>query len=270
MNPYRRSRSGECPSWERLARHVDEGGRELREHVRDCPQCGARYKLILGLHGVAKGTSSASSVECPGVGDWIALSSGRIEAGHRHQLSEHLASCDACALLLRYVLDADESGELEWELRDAPPPMESVALERRVVSGPRLSGFLVRAAAVVLGSSILIAVASGAFPRIGVGSDERWRGPSQTLSASVERDIESANLTVRWEAWPDATSYRVRVWDRVGNELIDRSVAPDAQMFELALDQVSPGTVLIWQVEALRGGAVIAKAPPARLVWNGR
>ncbi len=270
MNTYRRSGTGECPSWERLARHVEEGGLELQEHVRDCPQCGAGYRLILGLYGVADGKSSASSVECPGVRDWIALSSERIEAGHRYELSEHLASCDSCARLFRYVLDAGESGELEWDLRDAPPPMEAAAFELRVGSGRRLSGFLARAAAVVLGSSILIAVATGAFPRIGVGSDERWRGPSPTMSASAERDIESANLTVRWEAWPDATSYRVRIWDRVGNVVIDRSLAPDAQMLELALDRVPPGTVLIWQVEALRRGAVIAKAPPARLVWNGR
>lgn len=270
MSTYQKDRSGQCPSWERLARHADEGGRELREHLRDCPQCGARYELLLGLYGVAAGTSAGSSEECPSVGDWIALASGKIKAGHRRRLGQHLSSCDGCACLFRHIVGDDESGELEWELRDAPSPMESIALERPVVSRSRLSGFLVRAAAVVLGASILIAVASGAFPRIGIGSDERWRGPSPTLSAFVQRDSEGANPTVRWEAWPDATSYRVRVWDRVGNELIDRSLASDAQMFELALDQLSPGAVLIWQVEALRGGAVIAKASPARLVWKGR
>ncbi len=270
MTTYQKGRSGECPSWERLARYVDEGGRELQEHFRDCPQCGARYELILGLYGVAAGTSSASSVECPGVGDWIALASRKIKARHRRQLSEHLSSCDACARLFRHIVGDSESSGLEWELRDAPSPTESADLERPAVSRAYLSSFLARAAAVVLGSSILIAVASGAFPRIGVGSGERWRGPSPALSAFVTWDVEGAKPTVRWEAWSDATAYRVRVWDRVGNELVDRSLAPDAQMFELALDQVSPGTVLIWQVEALRGGAVVAKAPPARLVWNGR
>lgn len=270
MNTYENGRSEECPSWQRLARYVDEGGREIRGHVRDCPHCATRYELVLGLYGMAAGTGIASSEECPSVADWIALASGKVEAGHRRRLGEHLSSCDACARLFRNIVGHDEPGELEWELHDAASPMEVASLELAVVSRSRSPAFLVRAAAVVLGSSILIAVASGAFPRIGVGGDERWRGPSPSLSASVQRGGEGARPTLRWEVWPDATSYRVRVWDRVGNELIDRSLASDTQTFELALDQLSPGVVLMWQVEALRGGVVIAKASPARLVWNGR
>ena len=231
--------------------------------------CVSRYELLLGLHSVAEGRGAAAGVECPGVGEWIGLAAQNIEPATRRRLNEHLAACDACAALWRHLLDAGESREFDWELRDAPSAIESGAGGGRVGYRFRALSLLARAAVVVLGSSILIALASGVLPRIGVGADERWRGPNPVLSASVSQDLESAIPVLQWEAWPDATSYRIRVWDRTGNGLVDRSVPPDTEKFELVLD-APPGTVLLWQIEAVEEGSVTAQTPPTSLVWSER
>lgn len=265
----------DCPSWAQIAQQVDEGGTDFMAHASACETCRERYQLVHDLFVTGAGDTGGlrQVATCPSVGDWVVLSAAvgemphRIETPRRIEMVEHLASCEACAQLWRYLVAADDSSAPDWEVRDAGAECDQFGQPSQ--SRPHQSLFA-SVAAVVFGIGLLIALFSGLLPKVGVGGDARWRGPSPDIRASVAWDLGDRYPTVSWGGSSEATSYRIRVWDRQGVELLVRALAPDARSFELTLAGVSPGSVVIWQVEALAAAEVIAQGSPESLVWLAR
>jgi hypothetical protein len=125
-----------------------------------------------------------------------------------------------------------------------------------------------RVAAVLVLVSALIALYSVPFPRVDSGSESRWRGPAAALQAQLQWPPEGVP-ELHWTATPQATSYRVRVWRGSGEKVLERHLAASgAPELFLTLEGVSPGDTLLFQVDVLDTGVVIATTGPEQFRWR--
>lgn len=265
-------RAGECPSWVSLARFVAEGGPWPVEHLRTCRRCSERRAFLEGMSllRMDEPSTTSSASECPDMEDVIALAEGRLTSARRSAVAAHLSDCDACAALFRELVALSETEEREWELRDAE--LSSAVLPRPESSLPRHSRFWgARAVALIVLAVALAAVYYVPFPAIDTGVDSRWRGPAPRLEASVEWPERSAAPVLVWEGREAATSYRIRVWEERGTRVFERHVAAgETTRVALPVPEAEPGDVVLWQLDALDNGEVLATTSPTELTWRGQ
>lgn len=72
--------------------------------------------------------------------------------------------------------------------------------------------------------------------------------------------VEKAKPTLRWSAAPGATGYRVNLVKN-GGEPIRGPILPPNQTSWMPNEELSPNETYEWEVEALRDGKLLAKAP---------
>lgn len=270
MTRTRPGAGGECPSWANLARVAAEGGPWPAEHLRACRQCSERREFLLRLcaMGATSGDSSLVGQSCPDPVELIALVEGEIEADHRLRLAEHMSGCEPCAALLRELVALTSSEDGDWEVRDAP----SVGMERdetvSLALRLRSASMLGRVAAVLVAAVALAALYLVPFPAIESGGEGRWRGPAAPLAAELWLPQKAVAPALRWAVQADATSYRVRVWRERGELIFERHLPADGpRELPLILDRVSRGEVVLWQIDALNTGVVVATSGPGRFRW---
>jgi hypothetical protein len=268
-----RHRPDECPSWSNLARFVAEGGPWPVEHLRTCRRCSDRRAFLenLSVLGADAPAPEPGRAACPEPAALIALVEGDVESAERVPIAQHIAACEACAALLRELVALQDDDGPQWELRDAPAegplpvPLQSHA------SGPGIWSLTRRVAAVLLAAAAVTTLLLVPFPPIDSGSDERWRGPAPRIQGNVEWRAGEAAPTLRWQGWPGAGGYRVRVWDESGSQRFERHVAgSDALQLLLAPARAMEGEAFLWQIDVLASGEVIASSGPVELIWAGR
>jgi hypothetical protein len=65
----------------------------------------------------------------------------------------------------------------------------------------------------------------------------------------------------RWTAFPEATTYRIRVASSTTGEIVMTELVPADQLAWNPTQALASGETYEWEVEALRGEQVVAKAP---------
>ena len=262
-----------CPSWATLCEELAGRSDRLAEHLAECEACRGRQALLLELWTwlPERGGVAEAAADCPDVGRWVLLASGDVPALQRRALVGHLAACGECAALWRELVD--RVGDLEpvdLELREgagegpATPGSGGGYLPAR----SRWSRVAARAAAALVGVALLVLLIAGPFPPIGSGGEGRWRGPAPRIATTLEWEGESPSPTLRWERYTDAGGYRLRVWSEAGELLVERTLAAGVTAWTLENPGVESGAELLWSVEAMRGGEVVASASLARFRWR--
>jgi len=270
MTRYRSAKSGVCPSWAKLARLAAEGGPWPVEHLRGCQRCSERRALLVEMYAlVAESADAVSPVTpCPDPREVIALVEGEIGSHRRLCLAEHLAECESCAALMRELAAFASTDEPDWEVREGSASATEEEMAPSAIRRPRLRMTLGRVAAVLVLVAALIALYSVPFPRVDSGSESRWRGPAAVLQAQLQWPPGGGG-ELHWTATPQATSYRVRVWRGSGEKVLERHLAASgAPELFLTLEGVSPGDTLLFQVDVLDTGVVIATTGPEQFRWR--
>jgi hypothetical protein len=252
-----------------MARFVAEGGPWPVEHLRTCAKCKERREFLEGL-SILDGTVGAEpeDVACPDVVQIVALVDDGLSQAERRLLAEHVAGCEACALLVRELVTLVDADEAQWEVRESSSG-ESLPSGVEASIGALPPAFVRRAVAMLVVAVALTAVYLVPFPAIESGSEERWRGPAATLDASVQWPDGGALPMLQWQRWAGASSYRVRVWSENGEKLVEQNVSGEEPL-EASLDVqgVVAGEVLLWQVDAMHTGEVLSTTGPTELRWR--
>lgn len=222
---------------------------------------------------------------CPPPEAYLEAESGALAAEARRALDEHADGCPACAAErdLARLWDAaprqagarPEDLELVVARLEASSPVSKPALAtvtpfpgpRRPAPAPsRLFTRLAAAAVLILAA--------------GLG----WRGfyqpepplpPPETggavRSAAIEvlaprGELEEIPAELRWDSWPGAHSYRVRLMEVDGTILWQEPVpSPPARLPREVVARLHRAVVYLWTVDALgKDGSVLATAEPVR------
>jgi len=274
MIEFRRGNHECCPSWAELSEAMDDSSSSLLAHVGGCASCERRWQLVSELRTYFPSSSQpgASRSLCPGPADWAALLDADIPTERRLELAEHLATCGSCATLWKFLarqMDGDDA--LEWELRETPATMPAAA----EIGGARLGllagrwrGVAATVAAALMCLFVLVVLVFRPFPPVGSGGSSRWRGPTPAISSEVVWRADAPWPTMRWVRWPNASSYRVRVWNESGDIVAERHLTADTLELTLDIAGVDAGASLLFVVEELRNGEVLASADPERILWR--
>lgn len=168
---------------------------------------------------------------CPPARELAGLADGATPARQRARLAGHLAGCDRCAALWKYLVEVvEDDGE---EARQAPGDSRFLAVAARREElrgdGDDGSGHALPAAGwrAVAAGVMLLSLATWAYltPPVTSTGDDEWRGGPATLAAEATR-VEPGSVQLRWRAWPEADAYRVRVWSASGGLLVDERLGP--------------------------------------------
>jgi hypothetical protein len=270
-------RAAECPSWTSLARFVEEGRPWPTGHLSSCSACRQRYELLQGLGALGDAGQGGRAVgePCPDLLEIAALVDGDVEQAERLRLADHIAACESCAGLLRELVAFSADQEVDWEVREGPAEVVPVSARH----GPWASSGFRRIAAFLLLAAALTIVYVWPFPPIESGSAGRWRGPAPRLEAAISRAPQTGAPVVSWDEWPDASSYRIRVWNESGRRLLERHIgAGESRRLPLSLSAPPDGSppapregeLLFWQVDALESGEIVASTGPTELRWESR
>jgi hypothetical protein len=263
-----------CPSWATLCEEPAGGSDRLAEHLAECEACRGRQGLLLELWTwlPERGGAAEAIADCPDVERWVLLASGEVSALQRRELVGHLAACGECAALWRELVDRiGDLKPVDLELREGigdDPAAEGSGGAGYLPARSGWSRVAVRAAAALVGVALLVLLVAGPFPPIDSGGEGRWRGPAPRIGTTLDWAAEAPAPTLRWEQYPDAVGYRLRVWNEAGELLVERTLAAEVTAWLLENPGVDPGAELLWSVEAMRGGEVVASASLARFRWR--
>ena len=263
-----------CPPLFALAEAAMCGSERYARHVGECSACAANWQRLHAVQSQWPSFESAAKEEgsCPRPIEWALLADQKISTGRRLELLAHLAACDACCALWKFLVDSIEEPPRAWELRErvtrlAVPvhAFEPGAEGRNYFSS--VSAF--RWVATVGSIGFLVVAALNLFPSIGPGGSSRWRGPAARLASEIRgTEAEATVPTLTWERVPRATTYRVRVWRSTGELLLEDHVPGPALERVLDLPRLSAGDEILFEVVALRDGETVAAGRVGRYRWQ--
>ena len=272
MSTYRPAEPEDCPTWTELLRSVEEG-RPLADHLQSCDLCRERSEFIEALSlAVSGGDSGVILGACPDEVDWAALADEGGSRAARMEMVEHLARCEQCSALWRHLVDIKGVDEITWEVREAVVASSSGDRQAEVRGiKPRFPRWMRPAITAVATVLVLIVLFAKPFPPVGSGTDARWRGPISELRADLSWDLGGVAPTLRWQAYPGATAYRIRLWDGEGELIVDHQMAAEASpRYPIEVPGAIADQMMLWQVEALDTGRVLASAGPTEVRWQAR
>jgi len=183
---------------------------------------------------------AAPRPDCPDPDRIWAAAIAEAPPAERHEIFDHIASCASCAAAFRLArgLSQERSSQQDGQVEPFP------------ASQPRWRrwGAALAAVAAVLALAVLI-------PRW--NRPEPYRGgESREIQSQIpdEAPLPRGQAVLRWTAGPPGSQYEVRVLTRDGREIAVESGLTEAhyQIPPPALSDVPAGTVLYWQVKALR------------------
>jgi hypothetical protein len=190
-----------------------------------------------------------SRIACPDLAAWASLADRRVPDWARTALVEHMAECDDCAALWEFMFD------LQGSESDSSRSASTLA-RADGDSGDRPSGAIRLLLAAAGLATLLIYVVAPPAP-IESGGTERWRGQTPHLDTELTWRAEAGPPVFEWQRWPEADSYRLRVWDFDGRLLIDQQLDASVDRQELVIDGARTVTVY-WLIEAVQQGRVVA------------
>ena len=253
---WRKGPSTRCPSQGELAASFVSEPDRFENHRHGCEACSRSWADVQQITWQLTDTLSRDSQgrdrkngACPDVAAWADLADGRIQDWARLALVEHMAECDDCSALWRYMVDRERPGK-----EGKGPTVESDGAAADERDHPSKTIRLLLAAA---GLATLLVYVLAPPPAIESGGAERWRGPAPLLESEVTWSDGMALPLIQWQPWPDADGYRLRVWDLRGNLLDDHFLESSVLSWQIDIDQPHAGT-FYWLVEAIRGGRVVA------------
>jgi hypothetical protein len=165
---------------------------------------------------------------------WERLACRELPEGERARVMAHVVECGSCARTWRAVR------EMTAEARRFDPGVPGARTARRVAP------WIVAAGGVVAMAAALLLVLRPREP-----------GGAEDLRAAREAEVfvvDAAGL--RWQPVAGADSYRVRVFAADGSVAWSAPPSPSLQAARPEL----PAGAYTWEVEALRGGEVIARS----------
>jgi hypothetical protein len=166
---------------------------------------------------------------------WERLACGEL-GGARAGVMEHIVECPPCARTYRAIL------EMTAGARSFDPGAPGAARPRSWSWRPLVAA----GGALALAAALVLFLRS----RPQETDDERLRAPTRPEVTIVE------GAPLRWKAMAGAETYRVRIYTAEGTPAW--SSAPSAEL-EVAPPELPPGAYR-WEVEALRGGDVVARS----------
>lgn len=264
---------GDCPSWEKMARFVVEGGPWPAEHLRACARCNDRRRFLesLAMDGLSDQRATPAEGSCPDILEVIAVVEGSVSTRERLRIVGHFSECDACSALFKELVALTDAGDLDWELRDGLAEQAEVGRAEPYVALITRHPFARRIAAALVLALALVAVFAVPFPEIETGIGDRWRGPAASLDATISWPEGEIFPTVRADAVDGVDSFRVRVWNEQGVQLFERHrTAAEPLTVTLELRRIDPDDTVFWQVEALEMGEVVSTSGPQSLTWARR
>ena len=82
-----------------------------------------------------------------------------------------------------------------------------------------------------------------------------------TVFAPVGTLVETTRPALRWSELPGATGYRVNVAPQSGGEVVSSAILAASERTWTPHEELKPGETYDWDVEALRSGEMVSKAP---------
>lgn len=186
----------------------------------------------------ALGETAAPGPDCPEPDRLWAAAIGESPLPERHDVIAHTATCASCAAAFRLARGMSQE--------KVQPESTLLRMERRPWA--RWAGIVAVAAAVAL--AVLV-------PGLWRSEPTPYRGgEGQEIRSLVEEAavLPRDQAELLWTAGPSGSRYEVRVLTREGTEIAVESglEAPHYRIPPSALAGVPAGTVLYWQVKALR------------------
>jgi hypothetical protein len=86
-------------------------------------------------------------------------------------------------------------------------------------------------------------------------------GPAFRVLAPIATALRAGVPEFRWTTVPEATAYRIRVADTATGEIVMTGTIPGTQAVWTPAESLKAGATYEWEIEALRGEQVLAKAP---------
>jgi predicted anti-sigma-YlaC factor YlaD len=215
----------------------------IAEHLAVCAACGAEASSFSGLAFTMRAHSRRAHAASTTCLDEEALAihlEGNTPASEAAHVRGHLASCVACRVAFATAADA---------LRSLEPVAPQTPVGRAGTARRGRLGWMAVAAAAVLAGLLVVrpaAVDRGPEPTHRDGADEVG------APAGLQPIGEVAGIAeFRWAAVPAATLYRVTVYDRLGEVVMEaetgdlRMAAPEGVL--------EPGGPYYWTVAARVG-----------------
>ncbi|HET6277506.1 MAG TPA: hypothetical protein VFG08_01840, partial [Candidatus Polarisedimenticolia bacterium] len=177
---------------------------------------------------------------CPEPDRILAAALGERPVEENRALASHAALCPSCAIAWR--LARDYAVEFGMSLGERRPPA-------RAGSG---RGALAAAAAAILVITALLTWSRQEPPP----APAFRSGPGDTIESLVPEGgaLPASSFVLRWSAGPPGCRYNVRVTDRSLNLLAGARALgqPEYTVPPASLAGVEPGSLILWQVEAIR------------------
>ena len=262
------SRTG-CPPSLALAEAVVTASGRFEQHVRICPRCRKQWDRLSAIVGLfpESAVEGDARTSCPDAVEWVALLEREVAGARRESLLDHLCECGSCASLWSFLVEtAERDGQQIPAPEDGRPPDTSVRDGEAPFYSSVLRGSALRYWTAALAAAVLAIVVLRPLPPIGSGAAERWRGPAPALRSEVAFSRDGQQASLRWQQWPGADGYRLRVWHADEGVVLERHL--DSTVHEWSLDRERVDELsTFWIVEALRDGAVVAAGRIVRLDW---
>jgi hypothetical protein len=182
------------------------------------------------------GETAAPGPDCPEPDRLWAVATGEAPLAERHDIIAHMSSCASCAAAFRLARGlSQEQARTSTLLRFDRPWMRWST------------------AAAALAAAVLLAVL---VPGLWRNQSAPYRGGEGQEIRSLMDDavLPRDQAELRWSPAPPGSRYEVRVLTREGAEIAVESdlEAPRYRIPPSALAGVPAGTVLYWQVKAIR------------------
>ena len=212
----------------------------------------------------ALGERAVPGPTCPEPDRLWAAATAESPVAERHEIIAHTASCPSCAAAFRLArgLSQEEAGQ-------GAQVEPQVASDTGPLCFPSRPWLRRGASLAALAAAVLLAVLIPGWWR---SQPPAYRSPETPEIRSLlpeEANLPREQADLRWSAEPAGSRYEVRVLTREGREIaVEPGLeTPQYRIPQSALSGIGAGTVLYWQVKALRpdGKNVVSKTFSVRL-----